>query len=227
MIRVGATPSYSTNFMKTRRNIFKIATSAIVAATTGIGNAGHVKTHTVQPILQDILQTQTLPGPVGLSFLLRYKDDPQSTNPLTFGIEKKAIETQRIEDFNKFDRAEFRKILNKVATKQSHELTSLWVMNLKVCIGSRRGFANIFVCNPSDQKYVEDFIAQWDGQWNASPIKVIPHPDVPKNYALAVYKGKGMYDGAGVFCPMKGAEKSRAGVWTYNLNKYMILGRIK
>jgi hypothetical protein len=225
MIRVGATTSYSTNFMKTRRNTFKIATAAIVAATTGIGNAGYVKTHTVQPILQDILQTQTLPGPVGLSFLLRYKDDPQPTNPVTIKFEKKAIETQCIEDFIKFDRAEFRKILNKVATKQSHELTCLWIMSLKVCSESRRGFANIFVCNPSDQKYVEDYNAQHlpFNKYN----QIIVHPDVPKNYALAVYKGEGMYDGAGVFCPVKDAEKSRAGVWTPDLDKYMILGRIK
>lgn len=221
MIRVGATTSYSTNFMKTRRNIFKIATSAIVAAITGIGNEGYAEAHSVQPILQDILQTQTLPGPVGLSFLLRNKNDPQST----VGIEKKAIETQHIEDFNKFDRAEFRKILNKVATKQSHELTCLWIMSLKVCSESRRGFANIFVCNPSDQKYVEDYNTQHLplNKYN----QIIAHPDVPKNYALAVYKGEGIYDGAGVFCPVKDAEKSRAGVWTPDLDKYMILGRIK
>lgn len=206
--------------MKTRRDIFKIL-AAGVAATTGIGNTGYVKAHTVQPILQDILQTQTLSGPVGLSFLLRYKDDPQSPDVKTISLEKGAIEVKGIKNFNEFDRAEFRKILKKVATEQSHKPTSLRAMANRVALSNCRGFANIFVCNPSDQKYVEDHIAQW----NISGVKVITHPDVPKNYALAVYKGSEVFDGAGVFCPMKDAEKSRVGIWTPDLEKYMFLGR--
>jgi hypothetical protein len=211
--------------MKKRRNIFKIVAGTVAASITGIGNTVHAKPYIVQPILQDILQTQPMAGPVGLSFLLRYQEGKSSTDPLTLGMNKYAVEAQFIRDFNKFDRDQFRKILKKVATKQSHEYRSLISMANRVAVHSRRGCANIFVVHPEDKEYVESFFKKMDV--NTLAYNLLTHPDVPKNYALAVYKGAEFWDGAGVLCPMKGSEKSRVGVHTSNLDKYMFLGRYK
>lgn len=200
--------------MKTRRNIFKIIAGTI--ASLGAGSAIHAKQYVAQPILQDILQTQTIDGPVGLSILLRFTE-----NIPTF--EKVNIETKGIKNFIEFDRTEFRKILKKAANKRSHEYTPLITMYNRVAIYSHRGAANIFVIHPEDQKYVEQHLKEM----HIYGIKILMHPDVPKDYALAVYKGLDMWDGAGVFCPMKGYENSRAGVWTHDLDKYMYLGRYK
>lgn len=208
--------------LKTRRDTFKIFAGTIAATITGIENTLHAKPYVVKPILQDILQTQTMEGPVGLTFLLRYWEGKSSTDPLTIVMDKYAVKAQFIRDFNKFDRDQFRKILKKVATKQSHEYRSLISMSNRVAVYSCRGCANIFVVHPEDNEYVESFFKEMNLNF-----KVLTHPDVPKNYALAVYKGAEMFDGAGVFCPKRGSENSRAGIWTPNLDKYMMLSRFK
>jgi hypothetical protein len=207
--------------MKTRRNIIKAATGAITATVIGVPCGLHARSQSVQPILQNILQTQTFPNPVGLSFLLRYKDGAFPGDPLMLCIEKSVIETIGVRDFNEFDRKEFRKILQTVANTKSHELTSLNILSNRVAVYSRRGCANIFVCHPTDQKYVKDYFK------NASHITVFTHPDVPRNYALAVYKGLNDWDSAGAFCHMEGKEKTRIGIWTPDVDKFMLLGRFK
>lgn len=209
-------------FMKTRRDIFKIV-AGTAAAATGSGHVSCAKASTVQPILQDILQTQTMSGPVGLSFLLRSKHGKSLDEPWSYVIDKHAVEAQYIKNFNEFDRAEFRKILKKVANKRSHEYTSLKTMSNRVAIYSRRGAANIFVIHPEDQKYVERHLKQM----HIYGIKVLVHPDVPKDYALAVYKGQEVWDGAGVFCPVKEQEKTHASVYVHDVDKFMYLGRYK
>jgi hypothetical protein len=206
--------------MKTRRNIIKAAAGAITATVIGIPSGLHARSQSVQPILQNILQTQTFPGPVGLSFLLRYKD---TTDGLTLSIEKGTIETIGVRDFNEFDRKEFRKILQTVANKESHRIRPLVSMSNMVAVRSRRGCGNIFVCNPSDQKHVENLLKQT----KATGITILSHPDVPRDYALAVYKGANFWDGAGALCNMQGAEKNRVGIWTPDLDKFMYLGRFK
>jgi hypothetical protein len=208
--------------MKTRRNIIKAAAGAITATAVGIPSVLHTKPQLVQPILQNILQTQTFPGPVGLSFLLRYKNMLPGPG-LTLSIEKGTIETIDVRDFNEFDRKEFRRILQTVANKESHKIRSLITMSNMVAVRSRRGRANIFVCNPSDQKYVENLFKQT----KVPGIIIISHPDVPRDYALAVYKGAEYWDGAGALCNMQGNEKGRIGIWTPDLDKFMYLGRFK
>lgn len=205
----------------TRRNIFKVGAGAIAATMIGTPSVLHSKTFSAQPILQNILQTQTFSSPVGLSFLLRYKDGAFPGDPLTMLMEKATIETVWVKDFDLFDRKEFRKILQTVANKKSHELTSLNALSNRVAVTSRRGCANIFVCHPIDQKYVKDYFK------NASYITVFAHPDVPRNYALAVYKGSNDWDGAGAFCPMEGKEKTHIGIYTPNVEQFMLLGRFK
>ena len=206
--------------MQTRRNIIKFTAGAITATVIGIPCGLHASTQSVQPILQNILQTQTFPGPVGLSFLLRYKD---TSDGLVLSIERDAIEPIGVRDFNEFDRKEFRKILQTVANKESHKIRPLVSISNMVAIRSRRGCGNIFVCNPSDQKYIENLFKQI----KVSGITILSHPDVPRDYALSVYKGAQCWDGAGVLCNVKGSEKTRIGIWTPNLDKFMYLGRFK
>jgi hypothetical protein len=91
------------------------------------------------------------------SFLLRYSDEALPSASSTLFIEKGTIETIEVKDFDSFDRKEFRNILQKIANKKSHELKSLNVMANMVAITSRRGCANIFICHPSDQKYVKNY----------------------------------------------------------------------
>ena len=207
--------------MQTRRNIIKTAVGAITATVIGVPAGLHARSQSVQPILQNILQTQTFPGPVGLSFLLRYKD---TTDGLVLSVEKGTIETIGVRDFNEFDRKEFRRILQTLANKESHKIRSLVSISNRVAIRSRRGCANVFVCNPSDQKYVEDLFNQIKVRWIDN---LFVHPDVPRDYALAVYKGAEYWDGAGALCNMQGNEKGRIGIWTPDLDKFMYLGRFK